>query len=195
MRSDAVDLRAAVRASYERGRSRVSLMRAALAALLVATVATLAIGRGAAPWALVMLPVMFFAEHRGRALALGARRGALVGIATLLVPLSLLRPCCDPAMMELAARTGDLSCCTDWSCCALVGMLMGVLSSFALPRVSRASALSTLSGFAAGATAVAAVRCSALLWGETLGLLLGLFGALVVASTARVCFGQRPAAA
>ncbi len=94
-----------------------------------------AVGRSTAPWALIVLPIVFFAERRGLGASTGVRRGLSVGLVTLLVPMSLLRPCCDPAMVELAARTGDLSCCTDWSCCAVVGMLMGVLASFALPRV------------------------------------------------------------
>ncbi len=195
MPSEAIDLRAAVLRAYERGRTRVSATRAVVAVVLVGVVASLVVGHGAAPWALVVLPVVFFAERTGQGLARGARRGILVGLVTLLLPLSLLRPCCAPELMELAARTGDMSCCTDWTCCALVGMLLGVVSSFALPRVSRGAAPSTLSGFTAGAMAVAAVRCSSLFWGETLGLLVGLFGALVLASTARVCFGQPAAAA
>ena len=47
--------------------------------------------------------VVFAAEHLGMGASNGVRRGVLVGLVTLAVPLSLLRPCCDPKLMELEA--------------------------------------------------------------------------------------------
>jgi len=186
-----MEAKAAALRAYEVGRARTSLVRAAFVSAVIAAFGYVLLGRSALPWTMLPLAVVFIAEYRGMGLASGVRRGVLVGLVTLAVPLSLLRPCCDPKVMEMAARTGDMSCCTDWSCCLLIGLLLGVLASFAMPRVDRGGARTTVLGFAAGAASVAALRCSMLFYGEALGLFGGLLTALVIASAARAFLPQR----
>jgi hypothetical protein len=190
-----MDTKTAALRAYEVGRARTSLLRAAVVSFVIALVGYVLHGRSTLGWTVLPFAVVFASEYRGLGLAIGVRRGVLVGLATLAVPLWLLRPCCDPVMMEMAARTGDMSCCTDWSCCLVIGLLLGVVSSFAMPRADRGSTHLTLFGFVAGAASVAALRCSMLFYGEALGLFGGLLTALVVASAARAFLPQRSRAA
>ncbi|HEY2369198.1 MAG TPA: hypothetical protein VGH87_22530, partial [Polyangiaceae bacterium] len=86
--------------AYEWGRVRVASARAVVFALVVASVSVLAINRAAAPWALASFVALAFAGWRGGAFARGAVRGALGGLVALALPMSILRPCCDAAMIS-----------------------------------------------------------------------------------------------
>jgi hypothetical protein len=186
MHSDTAYLHA--RRAYELGRVKHALFRATFVATAVALVAIVSVGRSAAVWAPLSFVALFLTEWRGTALMHGARRGALVGAVTLLVPIWVLRPCCGPNA-EMMMQAGAV--CTEPSCCIIVGALLGVLASFALPRAVHASPRATVAGFALGAVSVAAVRCAPLFWGEAVGLVSGLSLALVVASAARTRFATK----
>src|SRR5690349_4342333 len=84
----------AARRHYELGRLRDALVRATAVVLLVAAVTAIAIGKGGLAWLPLTFGVVVLAEWLGRAWVKGARRGLAAGFVALVVPLSILRPCC-----------------------------------------------------------------------------------------------------
>ena len=179
--SEAIQLRRA----YELGRVRVSALRAFVLASLVAVVSAVAIGRAAAPWALVSFAVLAFAWWRGGALARGALRGTLAGLAALAAPMSVLRPCCDAAMVASG------SCCTMPSACGVSGVVLGLAMALVWPRESsRRDHVVAGAGVALGALSVAAARCSALFVGESVGLALGLLAGVAASTAARALLSR-----
>jgi len=171
--------------AYEIGRARLAATRAFVFATIVAIVSVIAIGRASAPWALVSFAALAFAGWRGGALSHGAMRGALVGLVALALPMSILRPCCDSAMVASG------SCCTMPSMCGVSGVVLGLAMALVWPRErTRRDHLTAGAGVALGALSVAAVRCSALFVGESIGLALGLLAG-VAASTAARAFLSR----
>lgn len=187
MESD-FDVRAlrAARRSYEWGRVRAALMRGALAAATVGVVAFAMVGARALPWVAATLATVALAEWRGGSLARGARRGVLAGAITLLLPLSILRPCCATG----APTEGD--CCTMPQVCVVSGAIVGLALSLLLPRAA-ARRGEAAAGMALGAIAVAALRCGPLFLGETAGLLGGLVAGIAAAALADAALARRPA--
>jgi hypothetical protein len=154
-------------------------------ASVVAIVSVVVIGRASLPWALVSFAALGFAGWRGGALQRGAMRGALGGLVALALPMSVLRPCCDAAMVASG------SCCTMPSMCGVSGIVLGLAMALVWPREkSKRDHLVAGAGVALGALSVAAARCSALFVGESVGLALGLLAG-VAASTAARAFISR----
>jgi len=166
--------------AYEFGRVRVASARALVLASIVAVVSFVAIGRGSAPFALVAFASLTFALWRGGALARGALRGALGGLVALALPMSILRPCCDAAMIASG------SCCTMPSMCGVSGVVLGLAMALVWPKEkSQRDHLLAGAGVALGALSVASARCSALFVGESVGLALGLLAGVAVLTAAR----------
>lgn len=177
----------AARRAYELGRTKLALVRAALVFVIVAVTGVALLGRASVPWALFSAAFAAFAEWRGGLLAKGARRGLLAGWVTLLLPMSVLRPCCANGAMRIMA---DGTCCTMPSMCGLSGVAVGLLLALSLSRSDTARGNAQLAvGAAFGALSVGAVRCSGLFAGEVAGLLGGLAAGVVVWASGRVLAG------
>jgi hypothetical protein len=176
--------------SYELGRLGVALRHAAIVSGLLAIAAGFAFGKAALAWIPVTLVAVTFTEWRGSALMKGARRGLLVGVGTLLLPLSILRPCCRIDAMTRAMAMGE-DCCTQPSACWAAGAGAGLVMALVVPRAPRGKWLETGVGMLLGVVSVAVARCSILFLGEALGLLGGLAAVLVSASLARSWLERR----
>lgn len=181
MQSDAFDTAyRATRRQYELGRLATAARRAAMAATLVAAVATIMFGKGALVWLPVTLLAITFAEWRGVFLMKGARRGFLVGIASMLLPLSILRPCC-----ALDAKAMGMSCCVMPSACWATGAVVGLAMALLLPKAPEGRRVQAAAGMILGVTSVAVLRCSMLFLGEAIGLLGGMAAGVIATGLAR----------
>jgi hypothetical protein len=170
------ELLARARRAYELGR----LQAAAWAALLLATggalLGTLLVGPRAAAWAPLMFVLWLVFGWRGGALLRGARYGLVAGALTFVLPLWLLRPCCR------WGSGGMTTVCTMPEMCVVLGALVGLpLSAWVLSR-REAHKLELSAGMWLGVVSVAAFKCSALFYGEALGLLGGLALGMLAAS-------------
>ena len=170
--------------SYEIGRLWTALRHAAIVAATLAIVAGFVFGKAALLWIPVTLIAVTYTEWRGGALMKGARRGLLAGLGTLLLPLSILRPCCRIDAMTRAVTMGQ-DCCTEPSACWAAGAVAGLLLAMLVPLAKKGKLLETGFGMLLGVTSVAVVRCSILFAGEALGLLGGMAATLLAASLAR----------
>ena len=181
----------AARRQYELGRLRIAVVRATVLVLFAAALTSALVGRAALVWLPFMFGVSVFTEWLGQWWMKGARRGFAAGFVALVVPLSILRPCCagDRAM---ALST---SCCTMPSICWVTGGALGLALSLVLPKdVAKhrwQAALATL----LGVTSVTVVRCSGLFFAEAAGLLGGLLAGVVAASLARALLDRTRLAA
>lgn len=182
METDVERARRAARRAYEIGRLHRGLGRALVVAALAAAASGLVLGWRSLVWLPVTVVIWTFVEQRGAWLHQGARRGLLAGVASLFLPLSILRPCCSPDAMAAGA-----DCCTTTmpSCCAAVGALFGLSLALLLPRAPRERRFETAVGAALGVGAVATLRCGPLLLGEAVGLLGGLAAGVAAAALAR----------
>lgn len=182
---DNAALRARALSAYEAGRTRASVVRALVCTLAVAGLSVAVRG----PRSLVVAPLLFaivlLAERRGMALGAGMRRGVVIGLATWLLPMSVLRPCC--ANMDPAAISG--ACCTMPGCCFAAGALVGLVAAFLAPRSRRGDAWGTV-GIACGVLGVTALRCTGLFVGEAAGMLLGVAAAAAMVSGARAVLAR-----
>jgi hypothetical protein len=182
------EFRSRALAKYESGRRSTALFRALIVALATGTLSVLVRG----PKSLVFLPLVFLAvavgEWRGKLFGQGLRRGTVLGLASWLVPMAVLRPCC--ATMDAGATAGP--CCTMPGCCLAAGACLGFVLVLFSPRGrKRLDDMSGAVGFAMGALGVTALRCSALFAGEAFGLLGGIaLGALVVSFGRAVLSGS-----
>jgi hypothetical protein len=178
----------AARRAYEMGRLRRGAGRALVVAALAASCTAVVLGWRSLVWLPVTVVTWSFIEWRGAWLREGARRGLLAGMASLFLPLSVLRPCCSSGVMAA-------DCCATAmpSTCAGAGALLGVSLALLLPRAPRAQRLETAFGMALGTAAVAALRCGPLLLGEAVGLLGGLMAGVAAASLARAWMDHRTA--
>jgi hypothetical protein len=185
---------AAALRSYEVGRFWVALRHAAIVSGSLAVAAGFAFGKAALLWIPVTLVAVTFAEWRGAALMKGARRGVLAGVGTLLLPLSILRPCCRVDAMARAVAMGQ-DCCTEPSACWAAGAIAGLVMAVLVPRARNGKLFETALGMVLGVSSVAVVRCSILFAGEALGLLGGMAATLVATSLARSVLERNRAAA
>lgn len=162
------------RRAYEWGLARDGLLRA-LFVLALAALAARASGTSLHPAALALLVLAWtFLGWRHGWWLRGARIGLLGGLATLLLPMSLLRPCCPPGMMACE------NCCASPGACSLVGLAIGVALSALLPRRGDLGQRARAGiGMLLGVVSVGSVRCSGLFLGEALGMLAGLVAGAV----------------
>jgi len=172
------------RRAYELGRLRAALGRAPWVAVPIAGLGILTSGRSA----LLVLPftllVWVFVHFRGDELLRGSWYGLLGGLVTSLLPMSVLRPCCD---MNAAAGA---SCCTMPGACLGAGALVGVLLAAAVP-LGKASWWRTACGIALGMASVAVVKCTTLFAGEAVGLVGGIAAGVAVTAAAKALLARR----
>ncbi|MDP3279005.1 MAG: hypothetical protein Q8Q09_27680 [Deltaproteobacteria bacterium] len=184
-----LSLRKSALRAYELGRLRRAALNATMLASLVGVIAMATVGPSALPWALCTLGAWIATGWRGGALLLGAKKGLIAGFATLLLPLSLLRPCCRPGVVMTA------DCCTRPELCVLAGSAIGFGLAALLPKSRDASRWETAGGMVVGVLSVAVLKCSKLFVGEAMGLLVGLsVGVLVVSSVASLRTARSTAA-
>jgi hypothetical protein len=181
----------AARRYYELGRFRDAVIRAAVVVLLVAAVTGFTVGKAALVWLPLTFAVAVFTEWQGRAWMKGARRGLGAGFVALVLPLSILRPCC--AADRAAALSG--SCCTMPAVCWVAGGALGLALSLVLPKDVAGRRWEAALGMLLGVTSVTVVRCSALFLAEAAGLLGGLLAGVVAASLARALLDRARLAA
>lgn len=167
-----LELRA--RRAYEWGLARDGLLRALFVlglAMLAARVSSTALQP--LTLALLVFAWTFLGWRRGWWLR-GARIGLLGGLVTLLLPMSLLRPCCPPGMAACE------NCCASPGTCSFVGLALGVAMAALLPRRGDLGHRARAGiGMLLGVVSVGSVRCSGLFAGEALGMLAGLVGGAV----------------
>ena len=167
-------LEARARRAYEWALARDGLVRA-LVVLGLSVLAARVAGVALRPLtlALVVLAWTFLGWRRGWWLR-GAQVGLLGGLAALLLPMSLLRPCCPPGMMVCE------NCCARPGTCVLAGLALGVALAALLPRRGDSGQRARAGiGMLLGVVSIGSVRCSGLFLGEALGMLAGLLGGAV----------------
>ena len=179
MQDDLLKVQRASRRAYELGRASVAVRHAVLATTFVAVLSGFVVGRRAFIWVPVSLVVMSLTEWRGSSLMRGARRGLLAGLASMFLPLSLLRPCCG-----IDAKAMDATCCVMPSACWAVGAFVGLGLSLLVPKSPPGRGLEGVLGMMLGVLSVAIVRCSMLFVGEAVGLLGGITAGMLAASLA-----------
>jgi len=176
--------RTASRRAYERGRVRLAAVHAFTFCLLGAALSLVLVGSRSLAW----LPLTFAAwavlEWRGVGLLRGGRIGALAGVVTLALPLSVLHRCCKPG--ALAAMGAD--CCSMPGACAGAGALVGLVLAGLVPVKGRRVEVAL--GMALGVAAVAPLKCAGLLAGEAFGLVGGLLAGVLAASMARAVLAR-----
>ncbi|MEO7112901.1 MAG: hypothetical protein ABI183_20830 [Polyangiaceae bacterium] len=179
---------ARARRSYELGRLRSSAWRALLLAVPIAFIALFTSGRSA----LMLLPLAIlawtFAHWRGGEFLRGSVFGLLGGVVTLLLPMSILRPCCAPGAMPNIGT----ACCTMPGLCLAAGGAVGIFLAAAVP-FGKASWSRTAAGMILGIASIAVVKCATLLAGEAVGLLGGLAAGILAASLAKSILRARSA--
>lgn len=174
----------AARRAYELGRLRVALIRALWVALPIAALGLLTSGRAALLVLPLTLAAWLFLHFRGDELLRGAWYGLMGGLVTSVLPMSVLRPCCD-----INAAPGA-ACCTMPGACLGAGALVGVLLAAAVP-FGKASWWRTALGIALGMASVAVIKCATLFAGEAVGLVGGLAAGVAVMTFAKVVLASR----
>jgi hypothetical protein len=169
------------RRHYELGRIRDAGVRASIVTLLTFVVTALAVGHLALVWLPLTLAVTAFAEWYGRQWMKGVRRGVAFGFVSLVVPLSILRPCCASNVAPALSS----ACCTMPAICWITGGMLGLGLSLAMPKDAREHRFESALAMLLGVTSVTVARCSALFIAEAIGLLGGLAAGVVAASAAR----------
>ena len=172
---------AAARKHYELGRLRDAVVRAAVVVVFAAIVTGVAIGKTALVWLPLTFAVAVFTEWQGRWWMKGARRGLAAGFVSLVVPLSILRPCCASDRAAALSAT----CCTMPAICWVTGGTLGLALSLALPKDAAGRRWEAALGMLLGVTSITVMRCSALFLAEAAGLLGGLLAGVIAASFAR----------
>src|SRR6185369_1526972 len=108
------------RRAYEYGRLRSAVGKALIVTLLVALLGWATAGTAALPLLPLTFAIWVFAHWSGQSFQRGALYGLLGGFVTQLLPMSILRPCCDMKAMQGA------ECCTMPGACLLAGAGVGV---------------------------------------------------------------------
>jgi hypothetical protein len=176
----------ATRRAYELGRLAMAVRRAGFFTLGVAVMSAALCGRESLVWLPVTFTVVALTEWRGGLLVKGARRGLFAGVASMVLPLSLLRPCCG-----LDAKAMGTTCCTMPSVCWAAGGAVGLAVALLMPVAPAGRRSEAALGLVLGVTSVALVRCSMLFVGEAAGLLGGMAAGIVASSLARAWLGGR----
>lgn len=184
---DEAALQRDARRAYELGRLRTALFRSLFVLVPTAIVAVWVGGRMPILWLPMTALAWIFAHWRGGAVLRGSRIGLVGGIATFLLPMTVLRPCCSPEAMAQG-----MSCCTQPSACVVAGGLLGVALAAFVP--SGRLRWPTAGGLMLGVASVAILRCSTLFGAEALGLIGGLLGGVVVTTLTRTMLVRRRSA-
>lgn len=170
----------ASRRKYERGRLGVAVRHAVVIAAVAALTADLLFGNAALIWLPLTFAALIFSEWRGGDVMKGARRGLIAGFGSMLLPLSLLRPCCG-----VDGKATGASCCIMPSACWLTGAFVGLAMVLLLPNAPKERRLQSAAGLILGITSVAITRCSMLYVGEAIGLFGGLAAGVVATGLAQ----------
>jgi hypothetical protein len=170
----------ASRRHYELGRLVSAMRYAGMVAIALAVVSGIMFGRRALVWLPISVLAVTFTEWRGVFLMKGARRGLIAGFGSMLLPLSVLRPCCG-----IDAKAMGTTCCTMPSACWAAGAVVGLGMALLLPSAPEGRRTEAALGMILGVTSVAVVRCSMLFLGEAIGLLGGIVAGVVTTSLAR----------
>jgi hypothetical protein len=178
------------RRRYELGRLMTALRRSLVVGAFVALVAGLSFGKSALWWLPVTVLVIVLTEWRGVFLMTGARRGLVAGFASILLPLSVLRPCCG-----VDAKSMGESCCVMPSACWATGAGLGLAMALLLPKAPEGRRLEAALGMILGTAAVAITRCSMLFLGEAIGLFGGLAAAILATGAAKAWLARSGAKA
>jgi hypothetical protein len=177
----------AARRSYERARWKLSFVHAAAISLGIALVSAIALGRSALVWVPLTVAAWTIIEWRGGPLLHGGRYGIFAGVITLLLPMSILRPCCIPGAVVAAGA----SCCTMPGACGAAGAAVGLAFACLVPLGrGRKTYFETALGMTLAWSSMAPMRCTGLFVGEALGLVGGLLAGIVAASTARALWSH-----
>lgn len=179
------DLLKRARRAYELGRLKQALLRAALLSGAVALLGTWLLDARAWTFAPITFAIWAGVWWYGDVLLSSAHYGIVAGGVTFLMPLSWLRPCCVPGMMN-----GPV--CTMPEMCVLAGALVGLPLAALVLRRSQGRTLEAALGMALGVVSLATIKCSLLFVGEALGLLSGLALGIAAASAFDI---RRPRAA
>jgi hypothetical protein len=172
------------RRAYERGRLRTAAVHAVAFCLLVAGLSFECVGGRSMVWLPLTLGAWVFVQWRGVELLRGARIGALAGIVTLALPMSVLRRCCKPGALEMMGA----DCCTMPGACAGAGVLVGLVLACFLPTTGKRG--ETVAGMVLGMAAVAPMKCTTLVAGEALGLVGGLLAGVLAVTMVRAVVGR-----
>ena len=184
----AVDLRATearARRAYERSMLRLGLVRGAVVGALVAVLAGVGLVESApAAWIAGVFVVWTLLGWRGSLWWRGALGGLVAGLGGLLLPMSVLRPCC-------ATMTTATSCSMPQACAA-AGALLGVVVAATMPRARTVSEWGKASAGALVAVgSIVSCRCATMLLGETVGLLGGILATAAGIAAARAWWSGR----
>lgn len=176
------------RRAYEGGMLRLGLMRGAVVTGLVALLSVAGIAKlPSMAWLAGVLVVWTLMGWRGALVWRGALGGVVAGLAALVLPLSVLRPCC--------ATMVSATSCSMPQVCVGAGALLGLLVALTLPRLRTPSEWTRAStGALVAAMSLVASRCMSLFVGEAAGLAGGLLAAAVAVSAARAWWSGRHAA-
>ncbi|HVJ88836.1 MAG TPA: hypothetical protein VM580_03470 [Labilithrix sp.] len=171
------------RRAYELGRLRSATWRAALVVVPVAALGLGTSGRSAILALPFTIAAWLFAFWRGDVLLRGAFYGLLGGLATSILPMSILRPCCA------AGAPMGAECCTMPGACLGAGALVGVVLAVAVP-FGKTTWWRTALGMVLGMSSVAVLKCTTLFAGEAFGLVGGLMAGIVAVTAARLVLGR-----
>jgi hypothetical protein len=179
--------RARARRSYEGAMLRLALVRAALVTGLVALLAALGMTSVPSPaWLAPIFVVWVFVGWRGALLWRGALGGLAAGLGALVLPVSVLRPCC-------ATMTQGASCSMPQVCVA-AGVALGLVVAATLPRLRTGSEWArAAAGAMVAVVSLVACRCADMLIGESVGLLGGLLASAAAVAMARAWWAARGA--
>jgi hypothetical protein len=176
---------ARARRSYEGAMLRLALVRAALVTGLVALLAALGMTSVPSPvWLAPIFVVWVFVGWRGALLWRGALGGLAAGLGALVLPMSVLRPCC-------ATMTQGASCSMPQVCVA-AGVALGLVVAATLPRLRTGSEWArAAAGAMVAVVSLVACRCADMLIGESLGLVGGLLASAGAVALARAWWATR----
>jgi hypothetical protein len=174
------------RRAYEWGRLRTAALRGAILTAVLALLVVGTLGPRALPWLAIAFGAIVFGEWRGSYFGAGARRGFGLGAVAMMLPMSILRPCCaGKDMMEGAA------CCTMPSACGLAGVVLGLSVALLWPKAPLRRQPEVALGTILGAAGIFAVRCSGMFAGEIAGLAIGLVAGVGASALARAWLDRR----
>lgn len=173
------------RSAYELGMLRLGVTRGAVVACVIGILSVAGIAcLPSLVWLLPIFLVWTFVGWRGALVWRGALSGLGAGLAALVLPLSLLRPCCASMM--------SATDCSMPQACVGAGAVLGLVVVLTLPRLRTAPEWARASGGALLAVAsLVATRCVSLFVGEAVGLAGGLLASAVAVSMARAWWAAR----
>jgi hypothetical protein len=164
---------------------RLAVVRAAVVTGLVALLAALGVtSLPSTAWLAVIFVVWVFVGWRGALLWRGALGGLAAGLGALVLPMSVLRPCC-------ATMTAGASCSMPEVCVA-AGAALGLVVAMTLPRLRTAGEWArAAAGGMVAVVSLVACRCADMVLGESLGLLGGLLASAAALALARAWWAAR----